>query len=123
MEMELCMKCGRELKPGQVFCDGCLADMEKHPVKPGVVVLLPDHKAAAQRAAARRRYPTVSPEEQISRLRARVKRLWIALALVSALAAGAGWLVVNDWLTQDDGSLLPGQNYSSEKSQETSETP
>ena len=118
MEMELCMKCGRELKSGQVFCDGCLADMEKHPVKPGVVVLLPDHKAAAQRAAVRRKYSNVSPEEQISRLKGRVKRLRIALVLVSLLAVAAGLLMFFHWRSSNDTSLLPGQNYSSEKTQE-----
>ena len=123
MEMELCMKCGRELKSGQVFCDGCLADMENHPVKPGVVVLLPDHKAAAQRSAARRKYSTVSPEEQISRLKSRVKRLRITLVLVSLLALAAGWLVVSHWMHRNDNSLLPGQNYSSEKTQEFQTSP
>ena len=36
-----CMKCGKEVSEGQVFCEECLTEMERYPVKPGTPVLLP----------------------------------------------------------------------------------
>lgn len=36
-----CMKCGREIPVGQVFCDGCLKVMETYPVKPDTAIHLP----------------------------------------------------------------------------------
>ena len=35
-----CMKCGREIGENRVFCDLCLADMEKYPIKPGIAIQL-----------------------------------------------------------------------------------
>ncbi len=42
-----CMKCGRKFSAEQVFCDDCLAEMEKYPVSPETPVVLP-HKANAE---------------------------------------------------------------------------
>lgn len=36
-----CMRCGKETDENQVFCAECLADMERHPVKPGTPIQLP----------------------------------------------------------------------------------
>lgn len=36
-----CLKCGREIEEGQVFCNDCLVQMAKYPVKPGTAVQLP----------------------------------------------------------------------------------
>jgi len=123
MDSEMCMKCGRERKSGQVFCDACLAEMEKYPVKPGVVVLLPNRQNGAPKAAQRRKHPIVSPEEQILRLKQRVKRLTVSLILVIALVLAAGWFVVTQYLDHQEGKLLPGQNYSSEQTQESGNNP
>ena len=40
-----CMKCGREIALGQVFCKDCLADMAQYPIKPGTPVQLPTQPA------------------------------------------------------------------------------
>ena len=40
-----CLKCGQEVSAGQIFCDSCLADMERHPVKPGTPVIIPNQNA------------------------------------------------------------------------------
>lgn len=81
-----CMKCGRELKEKQVFCDSCLADMEKYPVKPGTPIYLPVRtvEPAAKKHPARKKQ-ALKPEEQISRLRISVRLL--LLALIVALLA------------------------------------
>ncbi len=41
-----CLKCGRDLDEGQVFCRECLKFMENHPVQPGTAVLLPTRREA-----------------------------------------------------------------------------
>ena len=122
MEGEFCMKCGRELKPGTVFCDGCLAEMEKYPVKPGIVVLLPNQHNSHQKQPPRRKHPAVSPEEQVAKLKKRITSLWMALMLALAVMAALGWYTVTDLLEDDEIRFLPGQNYSSHSSSEPSGT-
>lgn len=39
-----CMRCGKETDENQVFCAECLADMERHPVKPGTPIQLPTRR-------------------------------------------------------------------------------
>ena len=79
-----CLKCGKETREEAVFCDACLAVMDRFPVKPGTPVQLPIRPAApVKKAAPRKRAPT--PEERLLRLRRLVK--WLALALVSTLLA------------------------------------
>ncbi len=36
-----CMKCGKKYSAEQVFCDDCLAEMEKYPVSPETPIVLP----------------------------------------------------------------------------------
>ena len=61
-----CMKCGREIAEEAVFCESCLEDMRKYPVKPGIAVQLPGKKDAPvpRKSHTRRRQPP-TPEEQI----------------------------------------------------------
>ena len=62
-----CMRCGTEIATDAVFCEDCLAEMEKHPVKPGTPVLLPRREKQAPVKRSKKR--TVKPEEQVHRLR------------------------------------------------------
>lgn len=50
-----CMRCGKEINENQVFCDECLADMDRHPVKPGTPIQLPQRpvRSVAKRASFR----------------------------------------------------------------------
>ena len=54
-----CIKCGRDLEEGQIFCQSCLEVMAKYPVKPNTAIQLPDHKdsAAPKKSAPKRRQP------------------------------------------------------------------
>ena len=56
-----CMKCGRETRGEDVFCQDCLTEMKKYPVDPGTVVLLPRRKDPSAKKADKRHPPT--PEE------------------------------------------------------------
>ncbi|MGN0999756.1 MAG: hypothetical protein ACI4PO_09410 [Faecousia sp.] len=104
-----CLKCGRETSSEQIFCQDCLLDMEKYPVKPGTVVQLPKRRdGSSSRRNAKRR--GVSLEDQVRSLKKKVRLLTflliLALAIIASLAYPAG-----EYLFKDH--FLPGQNYSS----------
>ena len=83
-----CMKCGREISLGQVFCKECLADMENYPVKPGTPVQLPaEQKTPVRRSPTRK---SRKPEEQLSR----VRRLMIVMMLVFTLVIAAATALI-----------------------------
>ena len=115
-----CMKCGQDIPAGQVFCDQCLEVMEKYPVKPGIVVQLPNRPAAAvQKKPGVRRRNVLSPEEQVKRLRKRTRVLTLVLMLFIAITCVLGYLTAKQYIDNID-KVLPGQNYSS--MEEPSET-
>lgn len=106
-----CMKCGRDLEPGQVFCAECRAEMEKYPVKPGTVVQLPRRREESPvKKMARRRTPP-TPEEQVKALRKAVRGLIGLILVLLTLIAVLLYPKVKDLLAEE--TFLPGQNYSS----------
>ena len=112
MEPKKCPKCGRDAAENMAFCEECLAEIEKYPVKPGVVVLLPQHEKAAK-PSPKRRYNPAPPEEQLSKLKKRTAALTLALILALGAAGVFGWMAATDFLNEPE-TKLPGQNYSSE---------
>lgn len=120
MEEKKCLKCGRPCADDQAFCGECLAEMEKYPVKPGVVVLLPPKEHV--RPVSRRRHAAPSPEEQVARLKKRLVTLRLALILALAAAGVLGWLAATDYLKEEETGPLPGQNYSAESASDPAET-
>ena len=115
MESQQCMKCGRELKSGEVFCETCQTEMEKYPVKPGVVVLLPHRPTHTPKSTKRHRYHQIPVEEQVVKLKKWVIGLWISLILALSAAGWLGWLQIQDWVEEQANRFLPGQNYSSDQ--------
>ena len=106
-----CMKCGRDLEPGQVFCQECRAEMEKYPVKPGTVVQLPRRREeSAIKKMSRRRTPPI-PEEQVKSLRKIIRGLVGMIMVLLALVAVLLYPTIKDLLAKE--TFLPGQNYSS----------
>ena len=103
-----CMKCGRDLDDGQVFCDVCRDEMGKYPVKPGTVVLLPHYVQYNQpkRVPAR----ILSHEEQVKKLKKRNRTLAYLLALALTCAVSFGMLALYLFAEYED-KFLPGQNY------------
>lgn len=106
-----CMKCGREIALGQVFCKECLADMANYPVPPGTPVVLPHFDTATPRRSASRKVK--KPEEQITQLRKLVIGLSL-LALTLALAFAVTTSVLLSKLKDPSQNRQPGQNYSTE---------
>lgn len=107
-----CMKCTRDVEEQQVFCEECRLDMEKHPVRPGTVVLLPHRKEnnyVKKTYSKRRAVPT--PEEQIKRLKTYL-RVTIILLLVT-LVALAMLVYPTVKILLEEQSFALGQNYTS----------
>ena len=121
MEEKKCLKCGRSRAEDQSFCEECLADMARYPVKPGVVVLLPQQERPA-RQAPRKRHAAPSPEELLPRLKKKVVALWLALILALAAAGTLGWFLLEARQELASEKPLPGQNYSSEEDKQPNET-
>jgi predicted nucleic acid-binding Zn ribbon protein len=77
------MKCGTTIPTGQVFCDPCLEDMEKHPVNPGTPIQLP---VKQERVVAKVSHKKLrKPEDMIATLRALV--FWLILVIVALITA------------------------------------
>lgn len=102
-----CMKCGREISAGQVFCDSCLSIMEKYPVKPDTAVQLPRRQAQSAAKKAKRQ---PSPEEQILHWRKRYRRLVACLLAALLLLAAAGTAIWYLW-SKEQAPIPMGRNY------------
>jgi len=103
-----CMKCGKATQEQRVFCEGCMAAMERYPVRLRKKVVIPErnYERRGNRPMRRQR----SPEEVIAGQKKtirRLARLVILLALMLTLAAGS---IV--WLLYREKNLVPlGSNY------------
>ena len=105
-----CMKCGREIAEGHVFCSGCLEVAEKYPVKPGIAIQLPGRKTApsAKKSYTKRRQPPTA-EEQLLKLKKRMRAMVIIWLITLCLLAAAVYPTVMYFT--GESFLLPGQNY------------
>ena len=114
-----CMKCGRETENNRVFCQDCLLEMEKYPVLPGSVVLLPRRRESSATKKTVKRH-VLTAEEQIASLRKWVITLIILLAVCVAAIA----LMIKPTLHYAlDEHVEVGQNYSSVTSTATQTVP
>ena len=118
-----CLKCGKETEEGQVFCASCLADMEKHPVKSGITVHIPDHEKESYRKRSVRKR-VVTQEELLALLKKRIRRMRtaiITLSVILALSLGFMGKLLYDALSDH----LTGLNYTIETTApcETTEAP
>ena len=105
-----CLKCGREIPDGQLFCEGCLEGMAKYPVKPNTAVQLPQRNAPSGKKAAAKRRQAPSAEERLQtakRFLRRILILWLVtlVLLIASLFPAVKYLLGETF-------RLPGQNYS-----------
>ena len=104
-----CMKCGKETKENQVFCDACLVIMDKHPVKPGTHIQIPQRPAShTSKPVSRKR--SYTPEEQVLRLRRSVKGLVLAL-VCTILAFGLTITFLAHSVAEARQNASIGKNY------------
>ena len=112
-----CLKCGRNTVDDHVFCADCLAVMDRYPVKPGTPVHLPRHAfvPGGKKQTARKR--TISQEEQIERLRKRLRRSRLAGLVLLVTLCLAAILLVREFAGEDIPAI--GQNYTIDISRDT----
>ena len=104
-----CLKCGKDTKNEQVFCDACLENMLPYPVKPDAVVTLPHRETTATKKQSGRKRPQ-SPEEQVVHLRKLVRRLLLALAVMTVLLGLAAAMLLKIYFGPATSSDI-GKNY------------
>ena len=102
-----CLKCGKERRENQVFCDGCLESMESEPIHINTPVLLPVQPA---KPPVNHRRPVINPEEELKRLQKFNQNLMLVLVLMFTLVILLGVLVYEKefWKVVDE----IGKNYS-----------
>ena len=105
-----CMKCGQKIEEDQVFCSTCLEGMANYPVRPGTVVLLPNHGKSAQKKPATKKKVPPTPEEQLISAKRNIKFLRI-LTLILVLIAGVLSWITSRVITELDVQRLLGRNY------------
>lgn len=105
-----CMKCGTELKTSGAFCEDCLADMEKYPVKPNIKVQLPHRAVPTAPRKRSRKQKYTKPEDQIRHLK-RVRNRLIVLLLVAFLALCVAAATILRLMDIDVDDFDIGQNY------------
>ena len=101
-----CLKCGRETD--QTFCEKCRAEMEKYPVKPGTIVLLPKERPSNKKPQPR--HQAAPPEETVRSQRRTIRRLSRAVAVLLVLLVLTGIAIVQ--LVERSAKPAVGQNYS-----------
>lgn len=69
-----CLRCGNETTNEQVFCEKCLSNMERYPVKPGTPIKIP-HRNTVTAVKKQGRRKALTPEEQVIRLKVHLRTL------------------------------------------------
>ena len=108
--MVRCMKCGREIGDQQVFCEDCLAEMEKHPVKANATVHLPPRTEVPAPKKKPRKHRELKPEELLRQQRLIIRFLCAALA-VSVAAFVLTAVMLLKLIEERDAAPSIGQNY------------
>ena len=106
-----CMKCGVSVSESQVFCEDCLKDMERYPVKPNVQVTIPVRPAVSASKKRGRRQRGSVQDEMVRTMRIKLRLAHTALIIVM-LAFFALAAIMVKYLSEKPEQINPGQNYS-----------
>ena len=105
-----CMKCGREVAEQQVFCESCLEEMKKHPVKPNATVHLPPRAEAPVVKKKVRNHWDFKAEDIVRRQKLTIRCLLVALT-VSLVAFAVTATMLMKVLHEQGVAPVIGQNY------------
>lgn len=106
-----CMRCGRETEAEQVFCEECLADMEKHPVEPGTVVQLPKRRYSQTPKRPEKKKRFRKSEDEVAFLK-KMNRWLVTALLFVTLAFVAVSAIAIHFINKADTTPSIGRNYS-----------
>ena len=106
-----CLKCGKETTESHVFCDRCLATMEKYPIKAGTAVHLPHRQSVAPVRKTVQRKRALTPEEQVAVLKKTTRRLIVAVAVLCVVLGLATGLLVHNLIDTKPAPSAVGRNY------------
>ena len=101
-----CMKCGKEIPDGQVFCPECLEDMAKYPVAHDAHVQILRRPARS----VEKKVKEISPQEQIRQLQ-RVIRWLVATAGMLFLIICILALLLLHHTNAEETRTPTGRNY------------
>ena len=101
-----CLKCGRETD--QTFCEACRAEMEKYPVKPGTIILLPKERTPIRKPSPR--YARTSLETVVKAQKKTIRRMGRAIIILLVLMAVMNAFLIR--LLNNDQQIPLGKNYS-----------
>lgn len=112
-----CLRCGRDTKSDRVFCDQCQQNMDLYPVKPGTAIHLPKRNTSVAVKKKTRRKKQLSSEEQITQLKASLKRTRIFVAALLFMLALTITAMLYIATHLEDPNL--GKNYTIDSTQQT----
>ena len=101
-----CMKCGREISDGQVFCPECLEVMASFPIAPEIHVQIPRRPVKPSEKKAK----TLPPAEQIRHLKKRIRRLSFTVCILLLIIGALSFLLLQK-LDAPQQPLPTGRNY------------
>lgn len=104
-----CMKCGSEIEAESSFCQKCLEEMKKYPVKPGTSVQLPTRSVITARKSPNTKRQALKEKEQIAKLTHRNKRLATLLVLALLALSAVSYFLVRELTKVPEKPA--GQNY------------
>ncbi len=105
-----CMKCGREIAEQQAFCEDCLLEMEKYPVKSNTVVQLPPRNDVSAVKKKTYRHKERKQEDLLRQQRLVIRCLCAGLAVAVAAFTLVAVMLLK-MLEQRDAAPGIGQNY------------
>lgn len=103
-----CLKCGKKTTENQQFCDSCLTGMNDYPIKLDAKVHLPHRPKASSPKQPRKR--ALQPEEQLVLMHRLVRRLIVALIVVTVLFILSAAGLVHSYKNNDEAPTI-GRNY------------
>lgn len=117
-----CLKCGRDIEEGQLFCGSCLEVMQKYPVKANTAVQLPHrNESSGGRKAPAKRRSAPTTEEKLQTAKRFLRRILVLWLITLGLLIASLYPAVRFLL--GDSIRLPGQNYSTVSTAPTETVP
>lgn len=88
-----CMKCGKQIPDTQVFCDDCIAVMDKYPVKIDTAVHIPKRETRITEKKPSRK-KELSPEQLQHQQKKLFRWMLLTIFVLTGIVCLLGWLLL-----------------------------